>query len=506
MHSSKRLLLKALAAVSIAATLTALAGCTSVPSNDKTAPTTFTMVTSSSGVGPDFSNYSSLQLFTMYQAVYDYPMHYDPSTAKLTPWAVTKWAYDKAQTVLTLDVRKGMEFADGKPVNAAALKANFDQRITLLDAGFNYTNVSSVDTPSDSQVVIHLKSPDYFFIQDVANTHIAEPGSLTSKDSPMGSGPYVLDKKQTVVNSSYVFTRNPHYWDPKAYAFDTVTVKVMADVTARVNALVSGQVDYAPIDANTAKAAGDRGFKVFKNQATSAVLLPFDRAGTLVPALGNVKVRQALEYAIDRNTVAKTIDHGDGNASDQYFVKGMPWYVPDAGKYTYDPAKAKQLLAEAGYPNGFDIGDVPSLFAPEYEPAVKQYLADVGVKINFVSGSLEKQVPDLVAGKVPAGVWNDGLWLPVNEIEPTGVWNPLHYTTPEYDALLKQFNGGTPDQVKQAAADMGKYMYDNAWFIQVGHPASYFAANTKKVDVKLAGLQAFSGFDGIYLWDIKPAA
>ena len=505
-HPNGRLSLRALAGLGLAALTTiAVAACSGPADPGTDEPTTFTMATSSSGLAPDFSNYSALQLFAAFQAVYDYPMHFDPATQELEPWMVTDWSYDDSRTTLTMNIRDDMVFSNGDPVTAADLKANFDQRVALMDGGFNYTNIVSIEAPSDTQVVIQLAQPDYFFLAQVAATHISHPSAMESKDAPLGSGPYVLDKEKTVAGSSYVFTRNPEYWNPEAFAYDEVVIKVMADVTARVNALVSGQVDYAPIDANTAAAAEERGFEVFRNYATSATLLIFDRAGTLVPALGDPAVRRALQYAIDREAIAESIDNGDGNPQDQYFLEGQPWYVEDAGEYTYDPEKAKQLLAEAGYPDGFVIGDVPSLWFPEYEPAVEQYLADVGVTINFVTGPLEDSVPGLLAGEVPTVVWNNGVWLPSNELLPTGVWNPLRYTNPDVDGFLERINGGTPEEAAAANAEFGQYIYDNAWAIQIAHPASYFAADASKVDVSLAGLQAFSGFDGIYLWDVKPA-
>lgn len=206
-------------------------------------PDTFVMATSSSGLAPDFSNYSAQQLFAAFQAVYDFPLHFNTETGELEPWMVTDWAYDESWTKLTLTVRDDMKFSDASPVTASDLKANFDQRITLADAGFNYGNIQSIEAPSETEVVITLKEPDYFFLNAVATTHIAHPSALTEKESPIGSGPYVLDKEQTVPGKTYVFTRNEHYWNPEPFVYDTVKVEVMADVTARVNALVSGQVE-----------------------------------------------------------------------------------------------------------------------------------------------------------------------------------------------------------------------------------------------------------------------
>ena len=484
---------------------TASAASTSSAASTTSGSKTLTVASSAAGLPPDFSTYTALELMVYDDAVYDFPMHLNADTDAIEPWAATSWSYDDSKTALTLNLRPGMTFSDGTPVNGAALKANFDQRVTLKDASFDYTNIVSVDAPTDTQVVIHLKTPDATFLPEVAMTHISAPAAITSKDSPIGSGPYILDKSKSVTGSSYVFTRNPHYWNASAFPYDTIVEKVMADVAARTNALLSGQVDYAAIDANSAAAVKAKGLQVIQGEGDSTTFLIADRAGKIVPALGDVRVRQALNYAIDRNAIDKSIDLGNGNATSQYFLPGSPYHFDGPDTYTYDPAKAKALLAAAGYPKGFNFGTLPSLWFPQYEPAVTQYFSAIGVKVQFSAIPLEKSVPDVLAGKYAGFVWGDSMPNPGLEMRPDGIWNGTHYSTPQLVSLWNTIDSGSTAASAQGMQDLAKYIYQNAWFVQLGHTPAYFAAD-KSLSVKPAGGYSITGFDGAYLWDMKPAS
>ena len=111
-----------------------------------------------------------------------------------------------------------------------------------------------------------------------------------------------------------------------------------------------------------------------------------DRAGTMNPALGKVEVRQAINYAIDRDAMLKAVAQGHGTVTGQIFPETSPGYDPALDDdYPYDPDKAKQLLAEAGYPDGFTLDDAaaPGRYARRSYDLVKQYLGDVGITVNY---------------------------------------------------------------------------------------------------------------------------
>src|SRR6202007_2710547 len=137
--------------------------------------------------------------------------------------------------------------------------------------------------------------------------------------------------------------------------FDKIVFKPLTDPTAILNALRSGQINGALMtNAKNIAPAESAGLTVNKNTPgdVDGVYI-WDRGGTMVKALGNVKVRQALNYAFDKNAIVKTAKQGYGEPTTQVYNKDTAAFDSSYdGKYSYDPAKAKQLLAEAGYPNG----------------------------------------------------------------------------------------------------------------------------------------------------------
>ena len=137
---------------------------------------------------------------------------------------------------------------------------------------------------------------------------------MASRRCPDGSGPYVYDAKASVKGSQYVFTKRDGYWDKDLQKFDKVTIKFLVDLTARTNALVSGQVDAALLDPKTGKQAeGCRHGGPQEPGRLAGPACSIDRDGKINPELANVKVRQAINYAFDRKTILDAAVPGRGN-------------------------------------------------------------------------------------------------------------------------------------------------------------------------------------------------
>ena len=208
-------------------------------------------------------------------------------------------------------------------------------------------------------------------------------GTEGIKTEPVGSGPYVMDKAATVKDSQSVFTARKDYWNKDLQKFQKLTFKILTDLTARTNALVSGQVDATLLDPKTGKQAEGAKMKLAANEVDWQGLLLMDRDGAKNPALQNVKVRQAINYAFDRKTILDQVLLGQGTPTSQPFGKASgAWTEELENYYRYDPAKAKQLLKEAGYETGVTL-EVPSVPGFETQIAVvQQQLADVGITLK----------------------------------------------------------------------------------------------------------------------------
>jgi peptide/nickel transport system substrate-binding protein len=428
----------------------------------------------------------------LYQAVYDTLIRRAPD-GKLEPMLATEWTYNADQTVLTLKLRTDVTFSDGSKFDAAAAKANLDhfKEANGQDA-YMAASLKSVDVVDPSTIAITLNAADpafsYYLTQPLGLQ--ASPKSIGSegiKTVPEGSGPYVYDAKSSVKGSQYVFTKREGYWDKDLQKFDKVTIKYLVDLTARTNALVSGQVDGALLDPKTGKQAAGSGMVPHTSQVDWQGILLYDRDGKISPALANVKVRQAMNYAFDRKTILEQQYLGEGTVTNQVFGPESGAYVEDLDNtYSYDPAKAKALLAEAGYPDGFTL-KVPTVAGFDAINAVfKQQLADVGITFTAESVPDANFIADMAGGKFAAAtfqLYQGEPWVAINQMmSSTALYNPFKNEDPELTALIKAVqNGG--DKSAEEAKKVNEYITKNAWFVPMFRLNQMYYSN-KKIDVQ----------------------
>ncbi|HEY8754439.1 MAG TPA: ABC transporter substrate-binding protein [Arthrobacter sp.] len=427
-------------------------------------------------------------LMPIYQSAYDTLILRAPD-GKLTPMLATKWEYNADNTVLTLSLRTDVTFSDGTKFDAAAAKANLDH---FKDAkgtdAYQAASLKSVAVVDPATVAITLTAPDpaftYYLTQ--AEGLVASPKAIGTdgiKTDPAGSGPYVLDTKNTVKGSQYVFTKRDGYWNKDLQKFDKITIKYLVDLTARTNALVSGQIDAALLDPKTGKQAEGSGLVLNKSQVDWQGILLYDRAGGINPELANVKVRQAINYAFDRKTILDQQLLGQGTVTDQVFGPESGAYVPALDNmYPYDPTKAKSLLAEAGYPNGFTL-KIPTVAAFDAINAVfKQQLADVGITLVAESIPPANFVADMAAGKYAGAtfqLYQGEPWVAINQmISTTALYNPFKSATPELAAMIKDVQNGGANS-SELAKKVNQYVTENAWFVPMFRLNQMYYSNKK---------------------------
>ena len=288
--------------------------------------------------------------------------------------------------------------------------------------------------------------------------------------TPVGTGPYVYDPAQSLPGSQLAFTARQGYWNPSLQKFDKIVLRPMAETTARLNAVVGDLADATLVDARTVAHAEGAGLTVLEDyQVDWQGLLLFDRGGTLIPALGDVRVRQAINYAIDRTTLLDQLQLGYGTPTAQVFGPSSGAYVEELDdRYPYDPAKARQLLAEAGYPDGFDMRvPAPSAFDTAIA-AVAQQLGEVGIRVQAETAAQTTYVADLGAGKYPTTYFNlfqGEPWVAINQLVSTrALYNPFDSTTPELQSMIDAVqNGG--ERSAELAKDVNRYVTENAWFV-----------------------------------------
>jgi peptide/nickel transport system substrate-binding protein len=190
----------------------------------------------------------------------------------------------------------------------------------------------------------------------------------------------------------------------------------------------------------------------------------------VVPALSNVKVRQAINYAIDNKSILDKIMLGFGDTTHQIFGKASDAFDPDLDKaYSYDPDKAKDLLADAGYADGFTVTMPDPPGNATVDAVIGQELAAVGITVNWDKLPAGNSVAVLQTGKYPMFYFNtaqNSTWKQIqNSVAPTAPWNTSKSDDPKLDELIHAVQYATPgdDQAKAGRA-LNKWLVDNAWF------------------------------------------
>jgi len=326
------------------------------------------------------------------------PLTHMQPNGTVVPAVATSWHYSTTGTPyedFTLTLRHDVKFADGTPLNAAAVVGWFNH---FWD---NHTGASpgysallgpnpKFQAVGEWTVEMHLTraTPDLpALLSDGGDIWgfigspkcVANPALFATQTC--GAGPYQLESAQTVAGDHYTYVPNPYYYDTKNAKFSQVTVKVIPLASSMLQALQAGQLDIAAVgnDASTAAAAKSSGFTV--NAATNGAWVSIFNLH--VKAMADIRVREAINYAIDRKAIADATGFGYSQPYSEFPVSDAadPAYT---SYYPYDPAKAKSLLAAAGYPHGLSLTTHLTGQGQQLFPVVAKYLAAVGINVNVL--------------------------------------------------------------------------------------------------------------------------
>jgi ABC-type transport system substrate-binding protein len=436
--------------------------------------------------------------FTTYTLLAYESLVYQASDGSLQPGLATSWKYvGTGNKQLDLTLRSGVKFSDGDPVTAEAVKASLDySRKALGPQAPLLAGVTSVDVTSPTTVSIKLSASNplvpqiltqYYGIgQIISPKGLASAKDLTVAHPSAGAGPYVFDPTATVAGDHYTYVARTDYFEPARQHYKKVVVRVIANPQAVVNALKTGQVDIvAGGDTTSASQAKTAGMQIVSMPFVWQGLNLIDRGGEVSKPLGDVRVRQAINYAIDRKTVSTAVLGTYGVPSVETVVEGAGGYsTKAANSYPYDPEKAKQLLADAGYPNGFTLPVLSVKFGgiDTMAQALASQLAKVGIKVDltttpdaqsYVTQSVGRKFPVVVVayGAGPMYLVGAGLFLPT-----AAVFNGFKTNSTELVSLYNKAAAADPTQRAALDIQMQEYLVENAWFAPVAFsPVLYFA-------------------------------
>jgi peptide/nickel transport system substrate-binding protein len=497
------------AAPTTAATIAATAAPTAAPT---TAMADALTMYTPGGQAPDFNPANgSVNEYNFLAPVYD-PLIRRGSDGSFNPSLATEWSYSTDGLTFNMTLQSGVKFSDGTVFDAAAVKANIENvKNGTGSYAAQFKSISDVTVVDATHVKLTLSAanPSLPVLFSTAAGMIAAPSALGSKTlstTPVGTGAYTYDAAASVANDTLVFNIKADYWNPGHYHFKKVTLKIFSDETAAVDAVASGAADISEFSSALPKAAA-AGIHLVGATYNVWGLGLLDRAGTLVPALKSPAVRQALNYAFDRTSIVKTVMQGFGAPTTQVLKSWMEGYDKDLDSaFPYDVAKAKQMLADAGYPNGFTFEAVSLSFFDFEVQAWVGFLKAIGVTMVVKNVAPDQYISSIVGGKFPAAVLPYGAldsYFDIGQLFlPDSAFNPFKSSDDQINAWYKQAaTASASDRAGLLKQINDRVTKDLAWWIAVNGDEFGYGYNTKKVTPA-----PWTGLRPLLLFDWMPGA
>ncbi len=395
-------------------------------------------------IGYDWVNWS------MIKSLYSRLMDYEPGTANLVPSLAESFDVSADGLTYTFKLRPGVKFSNGRAVIASDVKysieravnpktqgpgAGFFGAINGFDAvsGGTSETLSGIETPDDMTVVFKLSRPDATFLHvlainfaSVVPKEAVEAAAGDFGKKPVGSGTFIL--KDWTIGQRLVFDRNPDYFNKDLPYIDKVTVEVGQEPLVALLRLQQGEIDIAGDGIPPAK------FLEIKNSPEGAQMIVdgeqlhtgYLTLNTKIKPLDDVKVRQAINMAVNKERITRILN-GRATPANQPLPPLMPGYDKAFTGYAFDVEKAKALLAEAGFPDGFEtvLYSTNTDPQPRIAQAIQQDLAAIGVKAEvralaqgnvIAAGGTEGEAPM---------IWSGGMAWIADFPDPSNFYGPI---------------------------------------------------------------------------------
>ena len=410
------------------------------------------------------------------------------SDGSIIPGLAKSWEVSDDGLAYTFNLREGVKFHDGTDMNAEDVKFSLDRARAEDSTNAQkalFADIASVDVvdPLTVKVTLSRQNGNFLFNMAWGDAVIVAPESIADiKTKPVGTGAFTFSN--WVQGDRIELSKNASYWGEPA-KLEKATFKFISDPTAAFAAVMAEDVNAFmafPAPENLPQFEADPRFKVLVGSTEGETILstnnkqaPFD----------NIKVREALAHAIDRQAIIDGAMFGYGTPIGTHFAPHNPAYIDLTGNSEYDPAKAKALLAEAGYPDGFTttLKLPPPSYARRGGEIIAAQLKAVGINVEISNLEWAQWLEQVFRGK------DYGLTI-VSHTEPMdiGIYaRPdyyFQYESPEFSALMEELNATTDaakrEELLQAAQRKISEDYVNGYLFQL--------ANTGVANAKIEGL------------------
>lgn len=430
----------------------------------------------------------------VYYLIFETLITFDQN-GNLTPGLATDWSYSEDGLSLTMHLREGVKFHDGTPFNAEAVKANMDWN-TNPENGHVYlsselNNIEYTEVIDEYTVCIHLKEVDAALPSVFTNICglMLAPSSLGAEDmasNPVGTGAFKLEE---YVEGDHIYlTANKDYWDvgidgkPLPY-LDRLEIYIMTDDSVRTINLQTGDidmVDYHLSGNSIMKAMEMDDVITVMTSNRSTYFLSFNLNDE---RLSDPKIRQAISYAVNREELIEVCLEGFG-VVEAFDATPDQWFYSDYTPYSYNPEKAKSLLAEAGYPNGITIE--LSYISREPDATMCQLIQEQ-FKASGITLSLEPlerlawidKIKTNRSGEMGIGV------ITIQGLDPNQQYNStLAYCDPKcvteiQELLLSAKTTFDQDERKEILVEYQQRYLDDALYVILGQYPRYSSYNQK---------------------------
>ena len=414
---------------------------------------------------------------------------------KPQPQLAERWEANADSTQWTFHLRKDAKFHNGRGVVAGDVKFSIERILDPATASKGAKALGPIEkivANDDHTVTFHLNGSYADLPLQLGNTFsriIAKENLEDISHKPVGSGPFIL--KEYVPGNKAILVKNPDYFEAGLPYLDEVHQIYIKEYAAQVSALTTGEIDimyFAPVELiDQLKADANINVMMvpapsFQPIVMSVVHKPFDDA----------RVRQALRYALDREAMLEAATGGLGSlGNDSPVGPANPYYNKALPQRTRDVAKAKQLLAEAGYPNGIDVTFYTSTGRPGLEPAAvvaQQSLAEAGIRVDIESIEIARLYKDVLP-KLGDKMMSHNNWFGRPTIDETltpyyytkSNWNYSNYSDPEVDRWLDQAKALTDFEARKKIYDQVQEKLYNEGPEAVPYFKNYVSAVRKEV-------------------------
>ena len=455
--------------------------------------------------------------FKVTKNVFDTLVNFGEQDTEIEPALASEWTPSEDGLTYTFTLEEGVKFHDGTDFNAEAVVKNFERWAAGDGEQFPYYGsmfggygdeegnvIESVEATGDYEVVFTLKRPQAPFLKNLAMSPfgIASPTAFEEAgdafgDNPVGTGPFKFVEWKR--NDTITIEKFDDYWVDGEPKLDQVVFRAIPDNSARLNALLSGEIDLAdgitPSDGATIEA--DENLQLFERPSMNVGYLgmtvtrePFD----------DPKVRQAVNHAIDKQALVDAFFEGRAEVAKNPIPPVISGYNDSIEGYDYNPERAKELLAEAGLPDGFEMElyamPVPRPYMPDGQKvaeAIQKNLADVGVTAEIVSFEWATYLEKAANGEADAFLlgWTgdngdaDNFLYALLDQDNVGTNNYTYYESQELHDVLIQAQSEVDEDVRNDLyMQAQEIIHEDAPWVPLAHSTPLLAGGKNVINFK----------------------